>query len=123
VMGGTTEPIITALKDSYTENADLHDALRIAVEALRASSSDTSGNGQPALGVSNLEVAILDATRPRRAFRRISGAALETLLQKAGPKGSKAAKGAKDAKESKDAKDAKESGDSGDSKSDGESSD
>src|SRR5690242_9520735 len=88
VMGGTTEPITTALKDSYAENADLTNALRIAVEALRAGSTDTAGNGQPALGVSNLEVAVLDASRPRRAFRRISGAALETLLQKAGPKGS-----------------------------------
>lgn len=83
VMGGTTEPIATALKESYAENADLPDALRIAVEALRASSADTSGNGQPALGVANLEVAILDANRPRRAFRRITGAQLETLLQKA----------------------------------------
>jgi proteasome alpha subunit len=27
-----------------------------------------------------LEVAILDASRPRRAFRRITGAALERLL-------------------------------------------
>jgi len=30
--------------------------------------------------VSTLEVAILDASRPRRAFRRIIGAALEALL-------------------------------------------
>jgi proteasome alpha subunit len=81
VMGGTTEPIATALKDTYAENADLRDALRIAVEALRAGSSDASGNGQPSLGVSSLEVAILDASRPRRAFRRVAGAALETLLR------------------------------------------
>jgi proteasome alpha subunit len=30
--------------------------------------------------VSTLEVAILDANRPRRAFRRITGTALEALL-------------------------------------------
>jgi proteasome alpha subunit len=101
VMGGTTEPITTALKDSYTENADLTDAVRTAVAALRAGSANGSGADQPALGVSNLEVAILDAGRPRRAFRRFSGAALETLLQKAGSKGSKGAKASKDAKESK----------------------
>src|SRR5438270_8929761 len=89
VMGGTVEPIITALKESYAENADLPDALKIAVEALRAGSADDSSNDQPTLGVANLEVAVLDATRPRRAFRRISGAALESLLQKARPKGSK----------------------------------
>src|SRR5258708_843838 len=118
VMGGTTEPITTALKDSYTENADLTDAVRTAVAALRAGSANGSGGDQPALGVSNLEVAILDAGRPRRAFRRVSGAALETLLQKASPTGSKVAKGSKDAKDAKDA--AKESEKS---KSDGESSD
>lgn len=81
VMGGTTEPITTALKESYAENADLPDALRIAVEALRAGSADASGNGQPSLGVASLEVAILDANRPRRAFRRISRSLLETHLK------------------------------------------
>ncbi|KZS59396.1 proteasome subunit alpha [Mycobacterium ostraviense] len=109
VMGGTTEPIANALKESYAENADLPDALRIAVEALRASSADTSGNGPPALGVANLEVAILDANRPRRAFRRITGAQLETLLQKSDAKASKVAKASKAAKDSKDSTDAKSS--------------
>jgi proteasome alpha subunit len=80
-MGGTTEPVTTALKQSYAENADLPDALRIAVNALRAGSAETSGNDQPSLGVASLEVAILDANRPRRAFRRITGSALESLLQ------------------------------------------
>jgi proteasome alpha subunit len=81
VMGGTTEPITTALKESYAENADLPDALRIAVDALRASSAESSGNGQSSLGVASLEVAILDVNRPRRAFRRITRSALETLLR------------------------------------------
>ncbi|HTQ20144.1 proteasome subunit alpha [Mycobacterium sp.] len=97
VMGGTTEPIATALKDSYAENADLPDALRIAVEALRAGSAN--GDDHP-LGVASLEVAILDANRPRRAFKRISRSALETLLQET---------------------DSKDSGDAGDSESAGES--
>ena len=39
VMGGTTEPIVTALKDSYAENADLADAVHIAVNALKAGSA------------------------------------------------------------------------------------
>jgi proteasome alpha subunit len=77
VMGGTTEPIITALKDSYAENANLADAVHIAVDALHAGRSN--GDDDP-LGVSQLEVAILDASRPRRAFRRITGPALERLL-------------------------------------------
>jgi proteasome alpha subunit len=76
VMGGTTEPIATALNESYTENAELSEAVRIAVDALSA-----GGNGEPrTLGPATLEVAILDVNRPRRAFRRITGSALETLL-------------------------------------------
>ncbi|QUR67932.1 proteasome subunit alpha [Mycobacterium spongiae] len=110
VMGGTTEPIATALKDSYAENADLTDAVRIAMEALRAGSAN--GSDQPALGVSNLEVAILDAKRPRRAFRRISGAALETLLKKVGSQGSK---GSKDSKDSNGSKGSKSDGKASDS--------
>ncbi|MBV9353318.1 MAG: proteasome subunit alpha [Mycobacterium sp.] len=97
VMGGTTEPITTALKDSYAENADLTDAVRIAVEALRAGSSESSGSGsdQPSLGVSSLEVAILDAKRPRRAFRRITGSALDSLLPKPSGSGSGSGKSSK----------------------------
>ncbi|MGF2945462.1 proteasome subunit alpha [Mycobacterium sp. Lab-001] len=83
VMGGTTEPVTNALKQTYAENAELTDALGIALNALRAGNADGTGNDQPQLGVSSLEVAILDANRPRRAFRRITGSALEELLPKA----------------------------------------
>ena len=77
-MGGTTEPISTALNDSYTENASLSEAVKIAVDALKAG----AGNGSDArtLGPSTLEMAVLDANRPRRAFRRITGSALEALI-------------------------------------------
>jgi proteasome alpha subunit len=99
VMGGTTEPITTALKESYTENADLVDAMRIALAALKAGSADGSGSsngGQTSLGVSNLEVAVLDASRPRRAFRRITGSALEALLPKEPKEPKEDVSGAKD---------------------------
>ena len=78
VMGGTTEPIIAKLNDSYAENLGLSDAVKVAVNALK-----TAGNGgseERTLGPSTLEVAILDANRPRRAFRRITGPALEAVL-------------------------------------------
>jgi proteasome alpha subunit len=88
VMGGTTEPITTALKDSYAENADLHGALAIALDALRAGSADSSNGDQPALDVASLEVAILDVGRPRRAFRRISRSRLESLLREVDTNGS-----------------------------------
>jgi proteasome alpha subunit len=78
VMGGTTEPIITALNDSYSENLELSDAVKVAVAALKGASN---GGSEPrTLGPSTLEVAILDANRPRRAFRRITGPALEAVL-------------------------------------------
>ncbi len=99
VMGGTTEPIATALKDSYTENANLADAVRIAVDALQA--GRTNGGDEPSLGVSMLEVAILDASRPRRAFRRITGRALEALLPEHND--------SSDSSDSSDSKSAKES--------------
>ena len=88
VMGGTTEPIATALKETYAENADLHGALAIALEALRAGSADSPNGDQPALDVASLEVAILDAGRPRRAFRRISRSRLESLLREVDSNGS-----------------------------------
>ncbi|ORA08192.1 proteasome subunit alpha [Mycobacterium arosiense] len=87
VMGGTTEPIVTALKDSYAENADLREATRIAVKALRTGSEASNGD-QSALDVASLEVAILDVNRPRRAFRRINRASLENLLRELNSDGS-----------------------------------
>jgi proteasome alpha subunit len=83
VMGGSTDPIVAALKESYKENASLAEAVGIAVEAL-SKGPNGSGSAEPrTLGVSLLEVAILDQNRPRRAFRRITGSALEKLLPKA----------------------------------------
>ena len=59
VMGGTTEPIITALKESYSENAALGDAVRIAVEALRA-------------GINSTGAPVRAAAVPRRPSRACS---------------------------------------------------
>jgi proteasome alpha subunit len=80
VMGGTTEPIIAALNDSYAENASLSEAAKIAVAALTAGAASGNGAEPRVLGPATLEIAILDANRPRRAFRRITGSALEALL-------------------------------------------
>ncbi len=81
VMGGTTEPITAKMNDSYTENVKLSEAVKVVVDALKAG----CGNGSESLtlGPSTLEVAILDANRPRRAFRWITGSALEALLPEA----------------------------------------
>jgi proteasome alpha subunit len=85
VMGGSTDPITTALKETYDDGLELQDAIGVAVRALSKSASNAAatnnGGGAGALlGQENLEVAVLDRTRPRRAFRRISGEALTALL-------------------------------------------
>src|SRR6201988_3172855 len=53
VMGGTTDPITEALKESYAEDAGLGDAVQMAVKALQAgTTSDGSGSTEPrTLGV------------------------------------------------------------------------
>jgi len=87
VMGGTTDPISAKLKDTYRTGLDLSAALTIAVEGLEAGPAPGgSGNGATAarvLGVSALEVAVLDRARPRRTFRRITGPTLRALLPEA----------------------------------------
>lgn len=78
VMGGQTEPIVNTMKDAYQEGMSLQDALAFAVRALSAGSP--ANNGDNAQSVGKLEVAVLERSRPRRAFRRIEGAALTALL-------------------------------------------
>jgi proteasome alpha subunit len=89
VMGGTTEPISAKLKDTYRPGLELAEALVVAVEGLETAATPggaatTGSNGATTtsrvLGVSALEVAVLDRARPRRTFRRISGPALRDLL-------------------------------------------
>jgi proteasome alpha subunit len=76
VMGGQTEPILTKLKETYREDMELVDALRLAVQALTAG----AGNGDGGGAVGKLEVAVLERSRPKRAFRRLEGPALSALL-------------------------------------------
>jgi proteasome alpha subunit len=84
VMGGQTDPISTALRSSYTRGLELGDAVGVAVRALQsAPPPGASGNGAAGgrvLGVGALEVAVLDRTHLRRAFRRIVGAGLRGML-------------------------------------------
>ena len=72
VLGGEAERIADAVREGYSDGM----ALAAAV-ALGARSLANSGEN---LGASQLEVALLDRERPRRAFRRIKGDELEALL-------------------------------------------
>lgn len=96
VMGGDAKNITSALRKTYAEGLELTQALEVAVHALRGtgngtptgsstpSSASSSGNGAAAetspFDVDRLEVAVLERSRPTRAFRRISGAALTAVL-------------------------------------------
>ncbi|NNG40998.1 proteasome subunit alpha [Flexivirga sp. ID2601S] len=75
-MGGAAEQINTDLREHWSDGLDLGAALRLAVDAL---GRGTDGD-QRELGADQLEVAVLDRSRERRTFRRISGDLLTALL-------------------------------------------
>lgn len=72
VLGGQAETITEALRERYERGLDLGAALRLGASVL--------GSDGDALDADQLEVALLDRNRPRRAFRRIRDAELGGLL-------------------------------------------
>jgi proteasome alpha subunit len=84
VMGGQADAVTGHLREHFHAGMGLSDALQVGVRALSAVSPVTagSGNGGSAgrLTAAQLEVAVLDRRRPKRAFRRVVGTALHTLL-------------------------------------------
>jgi proteasome alpha subunit len=77
VMGGQAESITTALTERWRAGMTLSEALGLAVELLGVDSP----TGEPRqLTANQLEVAMLERRRPRRKFRRLTGAALSELL-------------------------------------------
>ena len=85
-IGGQADQVATALKDRYSADMTLTEALSAALAALSAP-GNASGNGgeQPDMAPSQLEVAVLDRSRPHRTFRRLQGARLEELLRESRP--------------------------------------
>ena len=77
VMGGTSEPLATYLKERHDPTAPLADVLKLAVAALGQTGTDGETR---VISADDLEAAVLDRTRPRRAFKRLVGAHLEGLL-------------------------------------------
>lgn len=75
-MGGAADAVAQGLATGYREQMPLQDAIRLAVDALRR----FGGEGERHLGPHQLEVAVLDRTRPRRLFTRINGEFLASLL-------------------------------------------
>ncbi|MGY1608103.1 MULTISPECIES: proteasome subunit alpha [unclassified Geodermatophilus] len=82
VMGGQAEAVSGHLRENFRAGLPLGEALMVGVRALSAvSPAMSSGNGHgELLAATQLEVAVLDRRRPKRAFRRVVGAALRSLL-------------------------------------------
>jgi proteasome alpha subunit len=77
-MGGQAEAIGTVLRNGHTLERSLAEALQLAVKALNSVGGE--GGAPRELAAEQLEVAVLDRARPGRTFRRVTGAALTTLL-------------------------------------------
>ena len=77
VIGGQGEPIAALLRDEHRGDLSLDEAVRLAVRAL----SQTGPNDETrTVDAQALEAAVLDRTRPRRAFKRLAASQLERLL-------------------------------------------
>jgi proteasome alpha subunit len=75
VMGGSADTIGNALREGHRDDIGLADGLRLAVSSLASADGETRE-----IAAGQLEVAVLDRTRPRRTFRRLTQTQLEPLL-------------------------------------------
>ena len=76
VMGGQAEDLSEQVSAGWRPGMPLADAVQLAVRVL----GTAPGGEVRSLGPAQLEVAVLDRTRPRRAFRRLAAAQLGDLL-------------------------------------------
>lgn len=76
-MGAQGEQATAALQERWQAGMTLSEALSLGVELI---SRDPAGGQPRTVSAAQLEVAILDRLRPRRAFRRLAGQLLERLL-------------------------------------------
>jgi proteasome alpha subunit len=73
VLGGQADAVSGVMEERYRPDLDLAGAVRLGASVLAGS------DGTP-LAANQLEVALLDRRRPRRAFHRVKGSELEGLL-------------------------------------------
>jgi len=76
VMGGQAEELSERVAAGWRPGMPLAQAVQLAVRVL----GTQQGGEDRVLGPTQLEVAVLDRTRPRRAFRRLTAAQLGDLL-------------------------------------------
>ena len=72
-MGGQADEIAATLGEGWRPGLTMEEALRLAVRALGSGTDNPPGPGQ-------LEVGLLDRSRPRRTFRRVSVDRLADML-------------------------------------------
>ena len=72
-MGGQADEIRRHLKEHYKEALSLGDAVKLGVQALNVTQNKT-------LSAKDLEVGVLDRTKTRRRFRRLTGDVLAQLM-------------------------------------------
>jgi proteasome alpha subunit len=77
VMGGQADQVAGTLRERWRPGMSLTQALQLALVGL---APDPAGGPARTLEASALEVAVLERSQPRRAFRRLVGAALTQLL-------------------------------------------
>ena len=80
VMGGQSDRLREEVVSEWSPGMSLPDVLALAVRVLGAPSAGADEDDRRVIPAAQLEVAVLDRTRPRRAFRRLSGAVLEDLM-------------------------------------------
>ncbi|MGH9038922.1 MAG: proteasome subunit alpha, partial [Acidimicrobiia bacterium] len=73
VLGGQADAISEEMATSYTEGLDLAGAVRLGTQVLGAPDARV-------LTADQLEVAILDRSRPRRRFRRLEDDEVDRYL-------------------------------------------
>jgi proteasome alpha subunit len=80
VMGGQADRLREEVAGSWVPGMPLADVLALAVRVLGTPADGADEDDRRVIPAAQLEVAVLDRTRPRRAFRRLSGVVLEDLL-------------------------------------------
>jgi proteasome alpha subunit len=80
VMGGQADRVAGLIKEHYSADMALSEAMRLTI----ASMANPEGTNAEPVTSGQLEVALLERNRTHRAFRRLTGARLDTLLAEAG---------------------------------------
>jgi proteasome alpha subunit len=85
VIGGQADQVAAVLKEQYSDGMTLAEAFTVAIAALggRAKGDGEAGGERSEITAAQLEVALLDRGRAHRAFRRLTGPRLESLLTEA----------------------------------------